>query len=326
VDRLIAKKILVVYNTCGISGKENSDYYAKSIESILEQDFCSFDVVVSSCLNSEETRDKLLSKFSGQVKFNFIDEIHPVNVTFNHSVMKSIERYGEYSSYMYVDSGTTFVPNLLNELNARMETGRYGMVTPQPENDTEYFSGLGVGRYRGDDEYARSILFKHGDYLIPIGKGMGTHTNLISEELRKYYGKVYPDIFASHCTESTFSFLNAGLKKQWLLMKDFILPHQISLDGQSSGFSPAEWQQIHKRPTFDHPYKIESILKRLLIPEAIRSGFGYEECRDILKHDKAQFDDNYHCVNEDLKKFLKSAVFLTQEELNYDTIKYRFID
>ena len=214
----------------------------------------------------------------------------------------------------------------INELNARMETGRYGMVTPQPENDTEYFSGLGVGRYRGDDEYARSILFKHGDYLIPIGKGMGTHTNLISEELRKYYGKVYPDIFASHCTESTFSFLNAGLKKQWLLMKDFILPHQISLDGQSSGFSPAEWQQIHKRPTFDHPYKIESILKRLLIPEAIRSGFGYEECRDILKHDKAQFDDNYHCVNEDLKKFLKSAVFLTQEELNYDTIKYRFID
>ena len=319
-------KILVVYNTCGISGKENSGHYIKSIQSILNQDFDDFDVIVSSCLNSEETRNKLLDKFSGKVKFNFVDEKHPVNVTFNHSVMKSIERYGEYNSYMYVDSGTTFVPNLLHELNTRMETGKYGMVTPQPENDTEYFAGLGVGRYRCDDEYARSILFKDGDYIIPIGKGMGTHTNLISEELRIYYGKVYPDIFASHCTESTFSFLNAALKKQWLLMKDFILPHQISLDGQSSGFSPAEWQQIHKRPTFDHPYRIESILKRLLIPEAVRSGFGYEECRGILKHDKNQFDGNYHCVNENLKEFLKSQVFLTKEELNYDEIKYRFID
>ena len=215
-------KILVVYNTCGISGKENSGHYIKSIQSILNQDFDDFDVIVSSCLNSEETRDKLLDKFSGKVKFNFVDEKHPVNVTFNHSVMKSIERYGEYNSYMYVDSGTTFVPNLLHELNTRMETGKYGMVTPQPENDTEYFAGLGVGRYRGDDEYARSILFKDGDYIIPIGKGMGTHTNLISEELRAYYGRVYPDIFASHCTESTFSFLNAALKKQWLLMLSLI--------------------------------------------------------------------------------------------------------
>ena len=89
--RLMSKKILVVYNTCGISGKENSDYYVRFIQSIIDQDFDSFDIVVSSCLNSEETRNKLLNKFSGKVKFNFVDERHPVNVTFNHSVMKSIK-------------------------------------------------------------------------------------------------------------------------------------------------------------------------------------------------------------------------------------------
>lgn len=322
----MCKKILVVYNTCGISGKDNSDSYIESIQSILNQDLDSFDIVVSSCLNSEITINKLLKAFSRRVSFNIINERHPVNVTFNHSVDQMIKRNGVYKSYFYMDSGTSLVPSVLRAAYTLMSTNKYGMVTPQPANDTEYFSGLGVGRFRGDDEYARQILFKDGDYIIPIGKGMGTHTNLISEELRQFYGRVYPDIFASHCTESTFSFLNAAMKKQWLLMKDFILPHKISLDGQSSGFSPAKWQILHKRPTFDHPYRIDSILKRVVTEEAISAGFGYEECRKILIHDKRQFDKNNHCINSDLKNFLKKSIFLTKEELNYDNIASRFID
>lgn len=322
----MSKKILVVYNTCGISGKENSQYYIESIKSILDQEFDSFDVVVSSCLNSEVTKKNILDKYNGKVKFNFINEKHPVNVTFNHSVIKTIERQGEYESYMYVDSGTTFLPGLLSGLYERMKTGKYGMVTAQPENDTEYFGGLGIGRHRGDDEYAREIMFKEGDYTIPIGKGMGTHTNMISNAIRSFYGRVYPDIFAGHCTESTFSFINAALKKQWIVVKDFILPHNISMDGQSSGFNTAEWVFYQKRPAFDHPYRIKSILKRVVTKRAISCGFGYEECKNILMHDPSQFDDNYHCINEDLKEFIKDTLFLKKEELDYEQINSEYID
>jgi hypothetical protein len=321
----MSKKILVVYNTCGISGKENSKYYINSLKSILSQDFDSFDIVVSSCLNSKLTRQALVSEFSNRVKYNFINEKHPVNVTFNHSIEKTVENFGEYDSYLYVDSGTTFVPGVLSGLYERMATKKYGMVTAQPENDTEYFAGLGVGRYRGDDEYARTILFKDGDYLIPIGKGMGTHTNLISNDLRSFYGRIYPDIFASHCTESTFSFLNAALKKQWVLVKDFILSHNISMDGQSSGFNPLEWMIKNQRPVFDHGYKIDSIIKRVMTIKAISSGFGYEECKGILMHNKSQFDENYHCINDDLKYFIKDALFLKKEELDYDQINHEYI-
>lgn len=319
-------KILVVYNTCGISGKENSRFYIDSLRSILDQDFNGFDIVMSSCLNSELTRKNVLNEFGSKIKYNFIDEKHPVNVTFNHTVRKTIEIQGEYESYMYVDSGTTFVPGLLSAIYDRIKTGKYGMVTPQPENDTEYFAGLGIGRYRGDDEYARSILFKDGDYIIPLGKGMGTHTNLISNDLRSFYGNVYPDVFASHCTESTFSFINAALKKQWLLVKDFILPHNISMDGQSSGFNPAEWLYQNRRPTFDHPYIINSILERVLTSRSVQCGFGYEECRNILNHDASQFDENYHCINNDLKYFIKDNLFLKKEELDYDSIKHEYIN
>ena len=322
----MSKDILVVYNTCGISGRENSASYIKNIKSILSQEFDSFDLIVSCCMVNILTKTMLLNEFEGDVKFNFINEVHPVNVTFNHSVIETIKRYGEYNAYMYMDSGTTLLPGLLKDLSLRMKTGKYGMVTPQPANDTEYFNGLGVGRYDKDDDYAREILFKDGDYIIPVGKGMGTHTNLISNELRSFYGKVYPDIFASHCTESTFSFLNAALKKQWLLMKDYILPHELSMDGQSSGFSPAAWQINIRRPTYDHPYNINSILDRLTTEEAKKVGFGYEECRNILVHDKNQYDEYQHCVNEDLKYFCKENLFLKKAELDYDNIFNEYID
>tara|TARA_R110002020_G_scaffold105661_5_gene246300 strand:+ start:241 stop:1215 length:975 start_codon:yes stop_codon:yes gene_type:complete len=319
----MSKKILVVYNTCGISGKDNSSSYIESIKSILRQDFCDFDIVVSSCLNTQLTRDAMRDHFGDRIKYNFINEKHPVNVTFNHSIRKAIEHCGEYEGYMYVDSGSNFGDNtdLLSHIYSLLETNRYGMITPQPENDTEYFNGLGVGRHNNDDEYARKILFKDGDYTIPIGKGMGTHTNVVSNDLRKFYGNAYPDIFAGHCTESTFSFMNAAIKRQWLLLEDYILSHNISMDGQSSGFSTHEWIRTTRRPTYDHPYRITSILQRVLKPEASAAGFGYEECRDILRHDPSQFDESFHCLNEDLKYYIKDNLFLKEIELNYDTIE-----
>jgi len=318
------KSILVIYNTCGISNREHLDDYVSSIRLILEQDFNDFDLAVSSCLNKQTTIDSIRSEFQGSLYINHIKECHPVNVTFNHTAKKCIEKNGAYGGYLYVDSGTSFPQkDLLSSLNNYLKTGKYGMITPQPENDTEYFNGLGAGRRDKDNDYARKILFKDGDYIIPIGKGVGTHTNLISEELRKTYGNVYPDIFASHCTESTFSFLNAALKKNWILLKDYILPHKISLDGQSSGFSPALWQ-LSGKPTYDHPYIIDSILERLTSQEATDCGFGYEECRGVMRHDAKQFDENYHCTNEDLKHFIKENLFLKKQELNYDEIEHEF--
>lgn len=319
------KKILAVYNICGISGKENTNHYIESIESILSQNFDSFDLVVSSCLSKPDTIKNLYDKFQGKIFINNVLEKHPVNVTFNHSINTCINRFGEYEGYLYVDSGSNFPnKNLFSDLYSYLVTRKYGMITPQPENDTEYFYGLGVGRFDKDNDYAREILFKDGNYIIPVGKAMATHTNLISNELVSFYGKAYPDIFASHCTESTFSFLNAALRKKWILLKDYIIPHKISLDGQSSGFSPYEWIMSGKA-TYDHPYRIPSILNRITTKEAYDCGFGYEECHKLFMHDPSHFDSNYHCKNENLKNFIKKNLFLSKEELDYEKITNEFL-
>ena len=321
-------KILVVYNTCGIISNENSESYITSISSILEQQHDKFDVVISSCLNNEYTRAEVKAFFGNKIRYNFINEPHPVNVTFNHTIETSVRHHGEYEGYMYVDSGSSFKPysDVLATLHSHLSTNSYGMISLQTNTDTEFFEGLGVGKYRGDDEGAREELFKNGDYLIPVGKAFATHTNLISNNVRKFYGRTYPDIFASHCTESTFSFINAAIGKQWILLKDFILGHEVSMDGQSSGFDVLQWMKTTNRPTYDHPYKISSIINRLCTDEASECGFGYEECRNIFMHDPNQFDDNYHCKNDTLKHFIKDNLFLKKEELDYDSIRHEYYD
>ena len=103
-------KILVVYNTCGIKPNENSESYINSLNSILDQDTDKFDVVMSSCLNNDYTRQEVKSFFGNRIKYNFINEVHPVNVTFNHSVDTVVKYNDEYMGYMYVDSGSYFSP------------------------------------------------------------------------------------------------------------------------------------------------------------------------------------------------------------------------
>ncbi len=321
-------KILVVYNTCGITPRENSQSYKMSLESLLYQDGDYCDVVMSSCLNSGQTRDKVQNYFGNKLMYNFVNEPHPVNVTFNHAIDNVVKHNDEYAGYMYMDSGSCLYPhrNIMKSLYEYLKEGRYGMITPQPSSDTEYHEGLGFGQFRGDDEAARELIFKDGDYIIPVGKACAPHINVISNDLRSFYGRVYPDIFASHCTESTFSFINAALSKQWILLKDFIVNHQISMDGQSSGFNPSVWINETGRPTFDHPYLIPSIIERLCTEEAESCGFGYEECRNVFLHHDYHFDENYHCTNDKLKHFIKENLFLSKEELDYEKIEHEYIN
>ena len=47
------RKILVVYNICGIS-REAPAWYIQCIQNLLDQEFDGFHIVVSSCMNSKE--------------------------------------------------------------------------------------------------------------------------------------------------------------------------------------------------------------------------------------------------------------------------------
>lgn len=149
-----SKKVLVVYNICGISRNENHEYYCQSLNSILAQDF-DFDLVVSGCMTSPRVKSILQSRFN--IFFNWIDSHQPLNVTFNHTVKECVRRFGSYDGYLYVDSGITFGNdrNVIKKMYDLKEKG-YCMVASRVDVD----DGFDAWKITWD---------KKEDYVIPLG-------------------------------------------------------------------------------------------------------------------------------------------------------------
>ena len=309
------KKYLIVYNICGISGRDNSDYYVDALKTIGTQDYEDYILAVSACRNDPAHLTKI--KQNSAVDFiNSIDDTLPVNITFNDTVRQCVEQYGEFEAYLYLDSGVKFTePNQLRTLIELYESGNYGMVSAQVDNDFGWC-------WFGLNEYSRPRLSQ--DLIVPIGLACNLHCQLFSKEIYNYYGNVLPDIFRSYCTESTFSFVNAALKKQWVISSAVRVHHAFEvppgqpdngdgLDGHSSGFkaAPGTWDDIYP------PLTMAEIVK---IPAGTESGFGFEELRGIKRHKPECFDENNYCTNDELKDFIKEYLYRKPPHFDYADI------
>jgi len=343
----MTNKLLAVYNTCGIfKNPKQSAEYIRSISSILEQDLPGVQVVMSSCLNEQGTRDTVREFFEEAISYNYIDEVLPVNATFNHSVYQSVKRFGEFDSYLYIDSGIKLPKtNILSNMYQTLNSGPYSLVYTLVENDLaprhlidkllantdnvkavtkEANTSLG---FQKEDVFLESLgdSDNPNEIVIPVGEAINGHFELFSNEYYKAYGqRLVPDIFASYCTESVYSFMCAALGKNWVIDPRNMLEHLKSLDVASAGFAPHGQFPAHIKPhqhLFRSPKTIESICE-----EGYPLGFGYEECNGVLMHDPEQYDDNGFCTNKDLQQFLKDNMFLKKDQLDYDNIKSEFIE
>ena len=131
-------KLLVIYNTCGISGRENVSYYINALQSIVGQQFDGFKVILSSCLNSQPVKQTIYDHLGDRIHYNFIDEQLPVNVTFNHSVLKGIENFGEFETYVYIDSGIHLCNDglILQKMYDVFQETKGDMISGVTTNDT----------------------------------------------------------------------------------------------------------------------------------------------------------------------------------------------
>jgi hypothetical protein len=313
-------KLAVIFNTCGVSRRENVSHYISAINSILNQDFDDFHVVLSSCMNSQAVQQEMVEEFGDRLFYNFINELVPVPVSFNHSVQKYVENVGAAEGYLYVDSGCSFPdPQTLKKLYELHDSGPYGMTAALTNTDTGLWEWFGYGRYGNDLEGIRARMFENDKhFIVPIGKTINLHCQIFSEDLRSFYGKCYTDIFAGQCSESVFSFINAALSLKFVVHKDLIVDHKVSMDGASSGFLPHSWVQRGNR-AWDHPFGFSgSIVDR--IKDGQTYGLGYEELQRILTHDPDQFSEEGFCRNNELKHFIKDRLFLQPNEYDYTTL------
>ena len=317
-------KLLSVFNTCGISGRENASSYIASVKNILNQDFDDFRVLISSCKNNKQTQQALISEFGDSVSYNFINEPLPINVTFNHSCQKATETFGEIDTYLYIDSGIDFGSNknVLKSLYDLHKSGPYAITAARTDTDSGTFLWFNEGESLGD-ESAQDNLFKDGHLILPVGKAINAHCQIFDKDLyHAFEGRVWVDVFASECSESVLTFCAAAINKRFVVNKDIIVKHAVALDGASSGFKP------HKQPLppWQHVFKSRRpMLEIINDPEALESGFGYEECQRILMHDETKYEKGL-CKNPDrLRSFILKNMFASKNLFDYKKIFHKYI-
>lgn len=308
-------KLLITFNTCGIGSIENVTHYTKVLYQLLNQNFDCGRIVLSSCLNSNKIRQILYKEFDNLISYNFINDVLPIVVTFNDTVLESIKRWGEFEGYLYVESGLDFEQNnnILKELYECMKSGPYSIVSGMVDTDAGY------------KENNVDIQNDQSCIIIPVGKGINGHIHIFSNQIQQYYGQCWPSIFKGHCSESVFTFLAAALKTNWVLSTKSTIHHIEHMDKRSAGFDIPGWV-ASGRQTWDHPFGISSsLIKRLCTKENWNYGLGYEETRHIMMHRPDQFDENGFCINDKLKEICKTKLFLQPDEFDYNKINHIYI-
>lgn len=307
-------KYLVVFNICEI-GRENSEWYIQCLNNLLKQTYNKFHIVVSGCRVTENTKKRLREKFGNKLSYYYTDHFLAVNITFNKAVLECVKHYGEFSGYIYIDSGidTESNFNIIEEIDKRFSTNKFGMISLQTDTDHGHHWFLPANI---QDPYIRKQ-----DFIIPVGRCVHLHFQCFHNDILKTYGRILPDIFIAYCTESVLSFLNAGINKQWCIVKDIILTHKKSADGATLSYDHTGPRGQH----WNNLYGGMDMMNILNDPKAIEYGFGYEEITGVLNHNPDLYTSEGYAKRSELKTFLRDNLFLQPDRLDYNSILDEFI-
>jgi len=326
------KKFLVVYNFCGVNS-DNFDMWIDHLTSIISQRDAHFDLVISGCLISEYSKNRLTEylsssrlKENGEIYIDFIEELHPVNVTFNHSCIKCSE-VSDYEGYLFLSSDI----KILNDIDlSRMFKFHYG-------------HNVGISNFIVDNEnwipthISQELWTKlqneHSDF--PFGLSINCDCVIFDSLIYKTYKKLIPDIFRSWCTESTFPFICASVNKVHKCHDNSLTVHH-AIDRREG--SSAIAKSGCEKGCDDLYRSSRSVQERLLSEEAFLCGFGYAESHHYihkgtreavekiyLVHDENAYISDYHPKDPDrLINFIDKNLYLSNEELDYNVIQSFF--
>jgi len=252
-------KQLVVYNICGLnSNTDNVSNYQLSLDSILNQDFTDYKVVVSSCCSKKEHIDALKRRYGKRISYILYNDIYPVNITFNRSVQLFKEHIPNIESFMYVDSGINFnasrarrsggnteqmlgykkcgeeQTNILSLAYNCFKEYNDSLIYVQVTKDEGY---LQLSKIDGKTKYKDStnlIQIKDKDLEIPPGFAANLHVCIFSDKIYNTFDKkILPDVFSGGCSESVLRYIAAACNISWFIMKDKQVQHITNMDGAS---------------------------------------------------------------------------------------------
>tara|TARA_R110002012_G_scaffold317027_1_gene532779 strand:+ start:589 stop:1566 length:978 start_codon:yes stop_codon:yes gene_type:complete len=317
------QKILVVYNICGLGRRPSVDHYFKCIDSFLDQDLDNYRIIVSSCMSHPDDFRSIHKRYKDKVSYVYHHEPHIVNITFNKSVQEYVNVNGPAESYMFVDSGCSFEDPETGKHQNNILTNTYNTFKETEKSMLSIQVDTDEGLQLLDPQYkweSSGVQIVNEHFHIPLGKAINCHITLFSNEHYEAYNKkIVPDVFAAYCTESTFRYLAAAIKTKWYIMKDQQVRHLKEVEGASLS-QPHVSQTYHN--TWNNLMYNRNALDFINDEEVKKSGIGYEECNDILPHNSNAYDQNDMPIDpSNMKKLINKYFFLSDNELNYDSIK-----
>lgn len=310
-------KLCIVFNTCGIKQPENIPFYLDNLKAILRNtmfEHTGVKLVLSSCMSSTTAISQLAGYFGHQMSYNVVQEILPVNITFNLAIKNVVKSYGEFEGYMYIESGVSFwnCYNGIEKLYNAMRSGPYGIVHTKASNDNGYEWCL-RGSHLGD------II---NPTVLPTGVAVNMHCAIYHNDLYRAYGGCAPDIFCSDASESVHPFMCAGVDRKILIYPDVEILHVGMVDGASSGHRGEDKPFTMRK---DIPKKEDM---RTLYERGKAFGMGFEECQPSFGclHDPTLYTDDGSCLKQDeLRDFIAKEIFLQPSDFNYENIKHVWV-
>lgn len=314
-------KILCVYNCCGIA-KDNTEVYPSYLEKLVAQDFDGqIEFIVSACQPKERTIPHLKSLFP-EISYLDIKDRIPINVSFNHAVLKGIEKWGKFDAYCYITCDCIMqTPYDIQSLFDILKNDEHnGMISAKADIDNCFSYGIlrnGINHPQYD-KIAEEMMFKNSNfYKMKPGDACAAHCNLWSSKIQEYYGQCIPTCFSGYCSESTFQTICAALRLNWIIA-DVLVKHTPSLDCPSAGFRPED-NTRNSIPTYYQGF-IDKDLSTIFGEEYKKLGGALETCQGIMPPDLSQYDKNGWIINDKLKEYIKNNLYLTKEKFNYDKI------
>lgn len=324
---MIHKDLLIVYNIFGATEYEMYDKHLKTIISNLKKYNTenTIRLVVSACLKSIECLNKIKENFGDYLTIILYDERLPVQVTFNKTVLTSIEMFQEdYEAYLYMSGDSHFLDDtkdILPRLIEKNKTGEYGII--HLETDDDYMGFFGTF-----DFLARS----NHDRKIPLGNWNNFIVGSLHKSLKEFYGVPMPDVHGVCQMEPTLSYACSALRKKYIVMGNSLLGHFVGSDSTVPRLN-SRGQEYKDRGVNCGLMWGRTFAKDILSDiEAINAGLGYYpynnnelQPENWIPHDKSKFDENELSIDENLKFGVKRCFYTNKNEIDYDTIIYEII-
>jgi len=315
---ILVSKILVAIPTYNPSGHDHFHVWRQVIDSLVKQrkPNLEVDIVVCDNVSAQNGRDKLIEwqKEIPNLFLIFTEPRLPVHVCTNHAW--GLMKHRGYDYYSYINSDVIHQsPDSYSILTSEMtELPDCAVISPQVNKDMcEAFNSM--------------IFFSPSapPTRLQVSQGVNGHTYLYTDEFMKAYDYRKPDVLWGHRTEPFISYQCAAIRKAEYLSHKVVLTHYRDNE-MNIGLERKEFE-FYDKPFETYGNKESFLLK---MSEGIEYGIGFEEVYcvnggrgipETRKHKSELYEGGFP-KDDRLYNWIKTNLFLTKEQLDYDKIKY----